>query len=189
MSSEPGALPRVIDAIFFAAQAHSGQRRKDPEQTPYINHPLALVRILAVEAGVDDPDVLCAAALHDYLEDCCGGEGQLSLDEGRALLRGRFGEAVLALVEAVTDDKTLPKEQRKQLQIEHAALAPHGARLIKLADKIANLRDLRECPPAEWPLDRRRGYFDWAGEVVARIRGTHAVLETLFDRAHAARPA
>jgi len=75
------------------------------------------------------------------------------------------------------------------LQIEHAALAPHGARLIKLADKIANLRDLRECPPAEWPLDRRRGYFDCAGEVVARIRGTHAALETLFDQAHAARPA
>ena len=69
----PGtAMQRVIHAAAFAAQAHRNQRRKDAERTPYINHPLAMMQILAIEAGVDDPDVLCAAALHDYLEDCCG---------------------------------------------------------------------------------------------------------------------
>lgn len=183
------ALPRVIDAIAFAAHAHRTQRRKDADATPYINHPLALVHILAVEAGITDPDVLGAAALHDYLEDCCGGEGQPTLAQGRAQLRARFGEVVLALVEAVTDDKALPKAERKRLQVEHAAHIPEGARLVKLADKTANLRDIAACPPADWPLYRRREYFDWAGQVVARLRGTHAGLEALFDRASEARPA
>ena len=188
MSTAAAPLPRVIDAIAFAADAHRGQRRKDAEATPYINHPVALVHILAVEAGVDDADVLCAAALHDYLEDCCGGDGQPPLEQGRALLGERFGEAVLALVEAVTDDKSLPKAERKRLQVEHAAHVPEGARLVKLADKTANLRDIAACPPADWPLSRRRDYFDWASQVVDRLRGTHAGLEAVFDQAFAARP-
>ena len=174
-------IARVIDAIAFAAQAHRDQRRKDADATPYINHPVALVRILAVEAGIDDPDVLCAAALHDYLEDCCGPGAECSLDEGRALLHQRFGADVLVLVDAVTDDKSLPKAERKRLQVEHAAHAPHGARLVKLADKIANLRDIAATPPADWPDERRREYVAWATRVVDRLRGTHPVLEALFD--------
>ena len=182
-------IARVVDAIAFAAHAHRGQRRKDADATPYINHPVALVRILAVEAGIDDPDILCAAALHDYLEDCCGGDGQPALDKGRDQLRARFGDAVLAYVEALTDDKTLPKAERNRLQVERAAHASHGARLVKLADKIANLRDLIEFPPADWPAYRRREYFDWTAEVVASLRGTHARLEALFDGVQALRPA
>lgn len=181
-------IARVIDAIAFAADAHRHQRRKDADATPYINHPVALVRILAVEAGIDDPDVLCAAALHDYLEDCCGPDAPCSLDEGRALLRERFGSGVLALVEAVTDDKSLPKTERKRLQVEHAAQAPHGARLVKLADKIANLRDIAAAPPADWSLQRRQEYFDWAKAVIDRIRGTHEGLEACFDAAFQRRP-
>ena len=182
-------VARVIDAIAFAAHAHRGQRRKDADATPYINHPVALVRILAVEAGIDDPDILCAAALHDYLEDCCDGDGQPGLDKGRDQLRARFGDAVLAYVEVLTDDKTLPKAERKRLQVERAAHASHGARLVKLADKIANLRDLIEFPPADWPAYRRREYFDWTAEVVDSLRGTHARLEELFDSVQALRPA
>ena len=189
MTPHTQPLARVVDAIAFAAHAHRAQRRKDADATPYINHPVALVRILAVEAGIDDADVLCAAALHDYLEDCCGHDGQPTLQEGRAQLRKRFGEQVLAYVDAVTDDKTLPKAERKRLQVEHAAHAPHGARLIKLADKIANLRDLAECPPADWPAYRRREYFEWAATVVDRLRGTHPQLEALFDGMQALRPA
>lgn len=182
-------LARVIDAIAFAAHAHRAQRRKDADATPYINHPVALVRILAVEAGIDDPDILCAAALHDYLEDCCGSDGQPGLETGRQQLRNRFGDAVLAYVDALTDDKTLPKAERKRLQVEHAANASHGARLVKLADKIANLRDLIEFPPADWPAYRRREYFDWTAEVVAGMRGTHPQLEALFDDVQALRTA
>ena len=189
MEQAGSPLARVVDAIAFAAHAHRMQRRKDEDETPYINHPVALVRILSVEAGIDDIDVLCAAALHDYLEDCCGKDGLPSLDEGRAIVRSRFGERVLALVEAVTDDKTLPKAERKRRQVEHAAHMPFGARLIKLADKIANLRDIVEFPPAAWPLHRRREYFDWAAQIAERLRGTHAELEALFDAVHALRPA
>ncbi|MET0893489.1 MAG: HD domain-containing protein [Pseudoxanthomonas sp.] len=181
-------MTRVIDAIAFAAHAHRMQRRKDKYETPYINHPVALVQILAVEAGVEDADVLCAAALHDYLEDCCGEPGQASLEAGRQLLQERFGAEVLALVDAVTDDKSLPKAERKRRQVEHAGHVPHGARLIKLADKTANLRDLVDFPPADWPAFRRRDYFDWAALVVAQVRGAHPQLEALFDQAHARRP-
>lgn len=178
-------MARVIDAIAFAAHAHRFQFRKDNPPTPYINHPVALVRILAVEAGIDDADVLCAAALHDVLEDCCGEVGQPTLAECRAILLQRFGPQVLALVEAVTDDKALPKDERKRLQLEHAAHAPHGAKLVKLADKIANLRDIAATPPADWSLERRREYLAWASSVVDRLRGTHPGLEMLFDEVHA----
>ena len=175
---------RVLDALAFAAHAHRHQRRKDEHRTPYINHPIALMRILGVEAGIDDPDVLCAAALHDYIEDCCGGDGEATVEQGKTLVRDRFGDQVLAYVLAVTDDKTLPKAERKRAQVEHAAHIPHGAKLVKLADKTANLRDIASTPPADWSVGRRREYFDWAQTVVAQVRGTHAALESLFDAAH-----
>ncbi|SEL84920.1 metal dependent phosphohydrolase [Pseudoxanthomonas sp. GM95] len=186
---QPTDLQRVIDAVAFAAEAHRHQRRKDVDASPYINHPLALMRILLLEGGVDDADVLCAAALHDYLEDCCGQAGQPSLDDGRALVGERFGPQVLAYVDAVTDDKTLEKAERKRQQVEHAGHAPDGAKLVKLADKIANLRDLAQSPPAAWEPARRRAYFDWAAQVVDRVRGVHPQLEVAFDAALAQRPA
>ncbi len=186
--SHSQSLPRVIEAIALAAEAHRHQRRKDPSRTPYINHPVALMRILAIEAGIDDVDVLCAAVLHDYLEDCCGSEGQPSIEEGRDILSRRLGDKVLSCVDAVTDDKSLDKAERKRLQIEHAGHAPDGAKLVKLADKIANLRDLDEMPPADWDMVRRRQYFDWAKQVVDQIRDVHEGLAKLFDEAYAKRP-
>ncbi|HTD29067.1 MAG TPA: HD domain-containing protein [Xanthomonadaceae bacterium] len=174
----------IIDAIAFAADAHRDQRRKGADAAPYINHPIALLRILAVEAGIEEPDVLCAAALHDYIEDCCGAPGQPTVEEGRSIVRERFGDIVLRYVDAVTDDKSLKKVERKRLQIEHAAQLPHGARLVKLADKIANLRDMARCPPVDWSRGRVSEYFAWAGAVVEQMRGTNARLETLFDSAH-----
>ncbi|HYM86864.1 MAG TPA: HD domain-containing protein [Pseudoxanthomonas sp.] len=188
MTTTQSSMTRVIDAIAFAAHAHRMQRRKDKDETLCINHPVALVQILAVEAGIDDADVLCAAALHDYLEVCCGEHGHATLEEGRQLLLERFGEQVLAYVDAVTDDKSLPKAERKRRQVEHAPHVPHGAKLIKLADKTANLRDLIDFPPADWAAYRRREYFDWAAQVIAQVRGTHPQLEALFDQAYAHRP-
>jgi guanosine-3',5'-bis(diphosphate) 3'-pyrophosphohydrolase len=88
----------------------------------------------------------------------------------------------------VTDDKALPKAERKRLQIMHARGASREAKLVKLADKICNLRDVERSPPKGWDLQRRQGYFDWAREVVEQIRGTHACLEALFDAAYARRP-
>lgn len=185
MTTTANPQARVLDALAFAAHAHRDQRRKDEGETPYINHPITVLRILAVEAGVDDADVLCAAVLHDYLEDCCGGAGEPAVEQGANIVGGRFGPRVLEYVQAVTDDKTLPKAERKLAQIRHAAHAPRGARLVKLADKTANLRDMTDTPPVDWSAQRRRDYFDWAARVVAQLRGTHAELEALFDTSHA----
>lgn len=173
---------RLIDALAYAADQHRDQRRKGVEAAPYINHPIALLRILAVEAGVDDPDVLIAAVLHDVIEDCSGRQ-QEHIEQRRSEIRERFGPGVLALVEALTDDKALPKPERKRQQIEHAAHIPHQARLVKIADKTANLRDIARCPPQHWEPARIEAYFDWARQVVAPMRGTHAELEGLFDAA------
>lgn len=188
MDSERAApIARVIDALQFAAAAHREQRRKD-RITPYINHPIELVWVLSVESGVDDADVLVAAALHDYLEDCCGRPGQPSLEQGRHQLRRRFGERVLACVEALNDDKSLEKDERKRLQVEHAATLGPDARLVKLADKVANLRDIIASPPDGWSIERKRDYFEWCKAVVDRIRGTHPRLEALFDEVYALKP-
>jgi guanosine-3',5'-bis(diphosphate) 3'-pyrophosphohydrolase len=169
----------VLKALSFAARKHRDQRRKDEEASPYINHPISLATLLWHEAGVTDPVVLAAALLHDTVEDT-----DTTPDE----LRAEFGDAIADVVLEVTDDKLLPKAERKRLQIEHAAGISRAARLVKLADKICNLRDVAASPPRGWPLERRREYFDWAKQVVDRMRGTHAGLEALFDRVHAARP-
>lgn len=172
-------LAAVLRASVFAAHKHRHQRRKDAEASPYINHPLTLASVLANEGGVTDPVTLCAALLHDTVEDT-----DTTADE----LRAAFGDEVCAVVLEVTDDRALPKAERKRLQVEHAAVISPRAKLVKLADKISNLRDIANSPPADWPIERRREYFDWAGSVVDRLRGVHAPLEAVFDRAFAARP-
>jgi guanosine-3',5'-bis(diphosphate) 3'-pyrophosphohydrolase len=166
-------------ALAFAARKHRDQRRKDAEASPYINHPIALAELLVHAGGIDDPVVLAAALLHDTLEDT-----ETTLAE----LRAAFGAEIAAIVAEVSDDKSLEKQERKRLQIEHAPALSHRARLVKLADKTCNLRDVADHPPAGWSLRRRQEYFDWARSVVDRIRGTHAALESVFDAAYARRP-
>ena len=135
--------------------------------------------MLVREGGVTDPDVLAAALLHDTVEDT---------QTTPAELRAAFGPAIAAIVEEVTDDKSLPKAERKRLQVEHAATMSARAKLVKLADKICNLRDMADHPPAKWDLARRREYFEWAKAVIDRLRGVHPQLEALFDAAYARRP-
>ena len=176
---KPGRTRLLVDAVAFAAYKHRRQRRKDAEASPYINHPIALARVLSVEGGVSDTTLLAAAVLHDTLEDT-----ETTFEE----LKERFGAAVAAVVLEVTDDKSLPKKERKRLQIQHAARISRRAKLVKLADKICNVRDVAASPPRTWPLRRRRQYFDWAKAVVGRMRGTHRRLERLFDEAYRLRP-
>jgi len=169
----------LIDALAFAAEKHRDQRRKGADASPYINHPIALARMLAVEGRVMDNVVLASAVLHDTLEDTETTFNELEL---------RFGAEIAAVVAEVTDDKSLPKQRRKDLQVEHAPDLSHAAKLVKLADKICNLRDVANNPPADWTLERRRDYFDWARRVVAGLRGVHPQLETVFDAAYASKP-
>jgi guanosine-3',5'-bis(diphosphate) 3'-pyrophosphohydrolase len=172
-------LSLVLKAIEFAARKHRDQRRKDRRASPYINHPIELANVLWFEGGVTDPAVLAAALLHDTLEDT-----ETSWQE----LRGEFGDAVAHIVLEVTDVKWLKKNVRKRLQVSRAKHASVRARLVKLADKIVNLRDVASHPPAGWTLERRREYFEWAKEVIDRLRGTHPELERRFDEAYALKP-
>jgi guanosine-3',5'-bis(diphosphate) 3'-pyrophosphohydrolase len=169
----------VLKAAAFAAHKHRDQRRKGSSASPYINHPITLARVLDAEGGVDDPVVLAAALLHDTIEDT---------DTSYAELAGQFGTAVADVVAEVTDTKWLRKNARKRLQIAKAARSSERAKLVKLADKIANLRDIIGSPPAGWSLARKREYFDWAKEVVDHIRGTNERLERKFDSLYRKRP-
>jgi guanosine-3',5'-bis(diphosphate) 3'-pyrophosphohydrolase len=168
----------ILKALAFAAHKHRDQRRKDLEESLYINHPIALADVLCNEGGILDENVLCAALLHDTVEDT-----ETTPDE----LTEVFGKVISHLVMELTDDKTLPKADRKRLQIEHAAHASHQAKLVKLADKICNLRDIATSPPDGWDLTRKQEYFDWAKKVVDTIRGTNAKLELVlvFDETYA----
>lgn len=172
-------MNRTISAIAFAADKHRDQRRKDANASPYINHPIALANVLANEAGIDDERVLIAAVLHDTIEDTETTEQELVR---------LFGQEITAIVLEVTDDKALPKAERKRLQIENAPDISRRAKLVKLADKICNLRDVATDQPVGWSSERKREYFDWAKAVVDGVRGTHPELERIFDEAYKARP-
>jgi len=134
--------------------------------------------VLVNEGGVSDVEVLCAALLHDTVEDTATTPEELV---------DAFGSRVARIVAEVTDDKALSKADRKRLQVENAARLSPEAKLVKLADKICNLRDVAERPPEGWDLARRREYFDWAKRVVDGLRGSHARLEAAFDAAYGMR--
>jgi guanosine-3',5'-bis(diphosphate) 3'-pyrophosphohydrolase len=179
MKRHPAGIELVVRAASFAAHKHRNQRRKDQQQSPYINHPLALAEVLLTEGRVRDPVTLAGALLHDTIEDT-----QTSFDE----LRGQFGSRVADIVMEVTDTKFIDGKVRKRLQVAKARRASLAARRIKLADKICNLRDILANPPARWSLERKREYFDWAKTVVDRVRGTNARLERRFDEVYGRRP-
>ena len=158
--------------MAFAAHKHRLQRRKDPDACPYINHPIALAAVLADVGYVSDRVTLLGAILHDTVEDTETTFGEIE---------HAFGPEVRRVVEEVTDDKRLPKAERKQLQVEHAAHISDSAKLVKLADKICNVLDVAQSPPADWSVARRLEYLEWSERVVAGCRGVNEVLERHFD--------
>jgi guanosine-3',5'-bis(diphosphate) 3'-pyrophosphohydrolase len=162
----------ILRAVHFAADKHRDQRRKDAESSPYINHPIEVAETLARVGGISDLAALQAAVLHDTIEDT-----ETSVDE----LEEAFGAEVRDLVQEVTDDKSLSKQERKQRQIEHAPHLSDRAKMIKLADKICNTRDVARAPPSNWSMQRRSDYLDWSEAVVAGCRGVNEHLERYFD--------
>ena len=165
----------VLKAIRFAAEKHSDQRRKDSKQSPYINHPVQVAEALWTIAEVRDDILLVAAVLHDTIEDTATSPEEI---------KTQFGEEVLALVLEVTDDKSLPDKVRKQLQVETAPYKSQRAKLLKLADKICNVRDLIDSPPLTWSQGRRQEYLLWTEEVVAGLRGANPRLEDYYHIMH-----
>ena len=173
MSDERPDTAILLAAIEFASRKHSTQRRKDVEASPYINHPIAVAHVLADTGGITDVVTLMAAVLHDTIEDTETTAGELE---------AQFGRTVRKVVEEMTDDKRLDKAVRKQLQIDHAPNLSGRAKAIKLADKIANVRDVMESPPPDWSRARRIAYLDWTEHVVAGCRGANVPLERLYDQ-------
>ena len=166
-----------ITALEFAAEKHRFQRRKDEKESAYITHPIQLVEQLWNIGEVRDSDILTAALLHDVLEDTSTEDSEIGF---------KFSAKVLGIVKEVSDDKTLQKQDRKALQVEHASKISFEAKTIKLADKICNVRDIRlNAPsPLKWSHERKVEYIEWSKQVVDQMRGTNPLLEAAFDAEH-----
>lgn len=164
----------VSEAYAFAAERHVQQRRKGDKEEPYINHLVEVAALVAAATEGKDPNLTAAAVLHDTLEDT-----QTRFEE----LEERFNRDVADLVAEVTDDKSLPKKTRKDLQVANTPKKSSRAKIIKIADKISNLRSLLNSPPGNWSEERKKIYLDWARQVVEGARGVNAWLEDIFDDA------
>jgi guanosine-3',5'-bis(diphosphate) 3'-pyrophosphohydrolase len=161
----------LLKAAYFAAEKHRNQKRKGVNGEPYINHPL-LVALTLSNNGVKDEEVLASALLHDTIEDT-----ETTVDE----LENAFGIRVASMVLEVTDDKSLPKLVRKEMQVEHASFLIEGAAMIKIADKISNIQDVTNRPPENWDLERRTEYLNWAIRVVNNCRTGNDNLKEEFQ--------
>ena len=164
----------VLKAADAAARWHVHQRRKGAAKEPYINHLLEVASLVAEATGGKDPDLVIAALLHDAIEDC---------EVPKQLIAETFGDIVANVVAEVTDDKTLPTEERKAIQAETAHKKSDRAKVLKLADKTSNLRTLALSPAPDWSVRRKLEYIEWARKVVDGLRGANAMLEKQFDEA------
>lgn len=164
---------QVLTAARFAALKHANQRRKGAAAEPYLNHLLEVAELVSMALTEPDTNLVMAAILHDTIEDT---------DTTRTELIRHFGTDVADLVAEVTDDKSLPKQDRKRLQIEHAPGKSARAQIIKLADKISNLRSILFSPPADWDSQRKQEYVEWAKRVIGGLSTPNAFLKAEFDR-------
>jgi (p)ppGpp synthase/HD superfamily hydrolase len=171
MAKEWIAVLRAADA---AARWHVHQRRKGAAEEPYVNHLLEVATLVAEATDGKDPELVIAALLHDSIED---------QEVPRSIIAEAFGDGVANLVEEVTDDKKLEKQERKRLQVEHAHKKSQRAKILKLADKTSNLRAIAASPPPEWSVKRRLEYVDWARKVSTGLTGVSKWLEGEFEQA------
>lgn len=160
-------------AVKYAADSHAGQFRKGDRGAPYVNHVVEVASLLAEVGGVTDEEILAAAVLHDTVEDTAA-----SFDD----LESLFGDRVTSIVREVTDDKSLPKKRRRQLQIDHAPRLSEEATLIKIADKTSNLADITRDPPRSWGVIKRREYIEWGEKVVGSCKKVNEPLLVNFFR-------
>ena len=164
----------ITRALRFAAERHSSQRRKGQAKEPYVNHLAEVSELVADATEGKDVNLIAAALLHDTIEDT-----ETSSDE----LVATFNNDIAQLVADVTDDKSLPKQDRKHLQVVNSRAQNMRVKLLKLADKTSNLRSLANSPPENWNTERKQAYIDWAIKVAAGLKGVNPWLEERFDEA------
>jgi (p)ppGpp synthase/HD superfamily hydrolase len=167
------SVQKVLEAALFAAERHADQKRKGAAAEPYVNHVIEVAHLISTALDEPDDKLIAAALLHDVVEDAGVTEAELT---------ERFGPDVAALVLEVTDDKTLPKSERKRLQIANAPRKSVRAQAIKLADKISNLRSMQSSPPAGWDRQRIEEYVEWATRVVHALPSPNPILKAEFER-------
>jgi (p)ppGpp synthase/HD superfamily hydrolase len=177
-SNQPAraAVEQILAAARFAAEKHAAQKRKGSAAEPYINHLIEVAELVAAAGPILDTNLVTAAFLHDTIEDT--GVTAQELEQ-------RFGSDVAALVLEATDDKSLPKHRRKALQVENARNKSKRAQVLKLADKISNLRSLLASPPADWDRERKQEYCEWARRVVSGFTSPNPLLMAEFERVYA----
>ena len=149
-------MKEVINALYFASNAHAGQFRKGPKHEEYIHHLIEVVHIL-INVDVNDTNTLRIAALHDVLEDTDVSENKLRLE---------FGDYVTDGVKLLSDDKSLPLAERRAYQIKHVAKLPDNLKLIKIADHCSNIISI----PAEWDKEKLSAYLNWSHKVVSKCK-------------------
>ena len=172
---------KIFEALHFAAQRHKHKKRKGVGQDPYINHPIAVAKLLS-DFGENDENLLCAALLHDVIEDTAKGYDQIKQLSDTILKM--FAEDVLLTVLEVSDDKSLPVAERKRLQIAHTPELSDKAKKLKIADKICNILDIKNDPPENWDTERKLAYLDWAKQVVNGAKGLNKKLDQYFDQVY-----
>ena len=164
----------ITRALHFAAERHSNHRRKGQAQEPYVNHLAEVSELVADATEGKDVNLIAAALLHDTIEDT-----ETSSDE----LVATFNNDIAQLLADVTDDKSLPKQDRKYLQVVNSRAQNMRVKLLKLADKTSNLRSLANSPPENWNTEQKQAYIDWAIKVAAGLKGVNPWLEGRFDEA------
>jgi len=170
---------KILNVVALAAERHKNQTRKGISAVPYINHPVAVAKLLS-DFGEIDKDLLCAAILHDVIEDTTKNKQEVK--ELSDIILEQFGEDVLLYVLEVSDNKSLPVDERKRLQVEHTPNISDCAKKLKIADKICNILDIKNDPPKDWSKERKLAYLDWAKQVVQGAKGLNKKLDNYFDQ-------
>jgi guanosine-3',5'-bis(diphosphate) 3'-pyrophosphohydrolase len=166
-------LRLVSEAAELAARRHNGMARKGRGSEPYINHLAEVANLLSTATDGADAELVAAGWLHDTIEDT---------ETTREELAQKFSERVASLVVECTDDMSLPKSERRRLQVIDARKKSPGTKLIKIADKISNIGARIHPVPSADERDDLADYTRWAEQVVAGCRGGNAFLDQTFDK-------
>lgn len=164
-------INKLLVAVEFAAKKHKGQVRKDAAKTPYIIHPIGVANLLWQTGNIRSVNVLTAALLHDTLEDT---------DATEVEVEELFGPRVLYTVKEVTNDPNLSGMENKKLQVEHAPTMSLDGQLVKLADRVYNVGDLKNPPPS-WSKEKIDEYYGWGEKLLNALPGTNAGLELSLE--------
>ncbi len=160
----------IFKALAFAAEKHRSQHRKGWQHVPYINHPIEVARLITDIGEVTNNGCIQAAFLHDILEDTDTTENEIE---------HLFGKNVLNLIMELTDDKSLPSDKQKELQLITASALSPLAKTIRIADKIANITDMMTYP-IWWSKRKKTNYLSWANEVVKACADANPKLAAHF---------